>query len=146
LTRPQTRVDFYVLATRDAGARLRFTCRLAEKAYIQRHRTHAHAATAAQVRELDELLWTFRQGSFLPHQVSAPDAEELAPITIGHIDPAGDNTDFLINLANEIPTFFDRFNRVAEIIDSTEECRRLGRERFSFYRDNGYQPNTHKID
>ena len=134
-----------MLATKDAGARLRFTCRLTEKAYGKQHRTHAHTASAAQARELDELLWTFRQGSFLPHQLSTPGAEELAPITIGHGDQAGEHTDFLINLADDIPSFFDRFARVAEIIDDTEECRRLGRERYSFYRDNGYQPNTHKI-
>jgi DNA polymerase IIIc chi subunit len=34
---------------------------------------------------------------------------------------------------------------VAEIIDASDEGRRSGRERFAFYRDNGYEPNTHKI-
>jgi len=51
----------------------------------------------------------------------------------------------VINLADAIPPFFDQFARIAEVIDASAECRQHGRERFSFYRDNGYEPNTHKL-
>ena len=152
------RVDFYVLPDADAGARLHFACRLTEKAYKLDNRTHAHVSGAAQARQLDELLWTFRQGSFIPHEIagqnlasqinSGKPAEPntpLAPVTIGHHSEAELSGDLLINLTNTIPPFFDQFARVAEIIDSSAECRQLGRERFSFYRDNGYQPTTHKL-
>ena len=142
------RVDFYVLPDADAGARLRFACRLTEKAYKLDNKTHAHVSGAAQARQLDELLWTFRQGSFIPHEIADKAAESstpLAPVTIGHHGEAGFSGDLLINLADEIPPFFDQFARLAEIIDASVECRQRGRERFSFYRDNGYQPDTHKL-
>jgi DNA polymerase-3 subunit chi len=109
------------------------------------HRIHAHMGSSGQARELDELLWTFRQGSFLPHSLSTSATDAQAPITIGYDEPTDVSGDLLINLADAIPPFFDRFTRVAEIIDGTQESRRLGRERFSFYRDNGYEPNTHEI-
>jgi len=70
----------------------------------------------------------------------------LAPITIGHSEQSDTSGDFLINLADEIPPFFDKFERVAEIVDSTSVGRSAGRERFGFYKDNGFEPNTHKID
>ncbi len=102
-------------------------------------------ASSGQARELDELLWTFRQGSFLPHALSVSATDDPVPITIGFDEPSDIDGDLLINLADAIPSFFDRFTRIAEIIDGTPESRRLGRERFGFYRDNGYEPNTHKI-
>lgn len=145
MTDPRIRIDFYVLPATDIGARLNFACRLTEKVYGMEHRVHAHAGSSGQARELDELLWTFRQGSFLPHTLSNSATDEVAPITIGYDEPADTDGDLLINLADAIPPFFDRFTRVAEIIDGTEGSRQLGRERFGFYRDNGYEPNTHNI-
>ena len=146
MTHQPLRVDFYILAATDNSARLRFACRLTEKAYGLKHHVHAHTCSAAIARELDELLWTFRQGSFVPHELLLPETQEtVAPVTIGHVEQSDSSGDFLINLADEIPPFFDQFTRVAEIIDSTSDCRRMGRERFSFYKDNGFEPNTHNI-
>jgi DNA polymerase-3 subunit chi len=139
------RVDFYVLPDTDTGARLRFACRLTEKAYKLDNRTHAHVTGAAQVRQFDEMLWTFRPGSFVPHEIADQTPPGNAPVTIGHDTEAKFSGDLLINLADTIPPFFDRFARVAEIIDSSAECRQRGRERFAFYRENGYEPETHKI-
>jgi len=145
LTNPPLRVDFYVLASADRGSRLRFACRLTEKAYTLNNRTYAHVASAARARELDELLWTFRAGSFVPHEVESTDAPAHPPVLIGHAPDTNAQGDLLINLDETIPTFFENFGRIAEIIDASEESRHSGRERFAFYRDNGYEPNTHKI-
>jgi len=146
LTKSSLRVDFYVLPATEVGARLHFTCRLTEKAYGLNHRTYVHTDSAAEVRQLDELLWTFRAGSFVPHETEdAETGADIAPIVIGHNEQTDAKGDLLINLASAIPPFFDRFSRVAEIVDGTPEGRNLGRERFSFYRDNGYEPNTHNI-
>jgi len=141
----EIRVDFYVLAAADSEARLRFACRLTEKAYALKTRTYAHVPTAAQARQFDEMLWTFRAGSFVPHELAASSTAAQAPVRIGHADNCEPDGELLINLADTIPTFFDRFVRVAEIVDASEAGRRHGRERFAFYRDNGYTPNTHKI-
>jgi len=148
LNTAKPRVDFYVLPDTDAGARLRFACRLTEKAYKLDNKTHAHVTGAAQVRQFDEMLWTFRPGSFVPHEITDQTSQSNAPVTpvtIGHDSEAELSGDLLINLADAIPPFFDRFARVAEIIDSSAECRQSGRERFTFYRENGYKPETHKL-
>ncbi len=139
------RVDFYVLPEVNADARLRFACRLTEKAYKLEHRAYAHVAGAAQARELDELLWTFRRGSFIPHEIAGTTPEVSAPVTISHDDGAAVGGDLLINLTDTIPPFFDQFARIVEIIDASPDGRRTGRERFAFYRDNGYEPDTHKL-
>ena len=51
----------------------------------------------------------------------------------------------LINLADEVPDFFSRYARVAEIVDADAIRREKGRERFRFYRDRGYQLQTHQL-
>ena len=139
------RVDFYVLAAADGDARLRFACRLAEKVYALGQRVHLHAASAAESAELDELLWTFRQGSFLPHEMLRADLPPQSPVTVGHGDVATHRTEVLINLAAEVPDFVEAFPRVAEIVDGNEDDRQLGRERFRRYRGAGWITATHPI-
>ncbi|CAG0941819.1 DNA polymerase III subunit chi [Gammaproteobacteria bacterium] len=139
------RVDFYVLAVADPGARLRFACRLAEKAYRLQHRVHLHAGSPAQATQLDELLWTFRQGSFVPHEVIAADAAAGSPVTIGHGPGNPPAAGLLINLADELPAFAATFPRVAEVIDDTDAGRQRGRERFRRYREAGREISSHDI-
>lgn len=142
---PPTRVTFYVLEATDPTARLDFACRLAEKAYRLRHRVHAHLESSAMAREFDERLWTFRQGSFVPHEILG-DAPPESPVTIGiSTEPAGGG-DVLINLGREVPAFYRRFARVTEIIDGTADGRQAGRTRHQHYRQAGLAPETRRID
>jgi DNA polymerase-3 subunit chi len=141
-----TQVDFYVLGERSRSNRFLLACRLADKAWQQGRRIYIHTDSESDARNLDRLLWTFRQGSFLPHGLSAKDDPELNPVLIGHGTDAGEEHDVLINLATEVPGFFSRFDRVAEVIDNSAEVRNAGRERFRFYRDRGYPLNSHEIE
>lgn len=144
-----TRVDFYVLPDADPAQRSLLACRLAEKAYSQGLRVYIHTATEGESLQLDELLWTFRAGSFLPHAIhdANPDADqdEAPPILLGHAHEPHTHTDVLINLGTEIPRFFSRFERVAELVDQRAELLAQSRERYRFYRERGYELNTHQL-
>ncbi len=94
---------------------------------------------------MDRLLWTFRQGSFIPHATLERANPSMTPVIISGNDEAGEENDVLINLALEVPNFFSRFERVAELIDKEPELKSAGRARFRFYRDRGYPLNTHDI-
>ncbi len=141
-----TRIDFYILAATDSGARELFACRLVEKAYVQGHRVYIHVPDAHAAEQLDGLLWTFRAGSFLPHErIEAPDADAETPIHIGWGDDPGSHDDVLVNLCRDVPLFFSRFQRVAEVIAGEDPEREAGRQRFRFYRDRGYDLKTHHV-
>ncbi len=145
-----TRVSFYVLAGTDPGSRLGFACRLVEKVYKLRHRIHAHAVDGAMAKNLDDLLWTFRQGSFVPHELLAPGGEPpQAPVTIGAADATGQieppAADLLINLATGVPEFYRRYPRIAEIIDGSPAGREAGRARHRYYCEQGLEPETHEV-
>ena len=47
--------------------------------------------------------------------------------------------DLLITLHSECVPFFSRFDRVIEIVGKDNEDSRLGRVRYKFYRDRGYE-------
>ena len=124
-------------------------CRLADKAYRMKHPVYIHTESEQHATHMDDLLWTFSQGSFLPHALSHQITDNAPPIVIGHsselstiIQP---NAAVLINMASDVPLFFSHFERVAEIIDQSPEQKQIGRERYRFYRDRGYELQSHNI-
>lgn len=138
-----TRIDFYILEGSDPGARQHFVCRLAEKAWQQGHKIYIHTDDANSSNQLDNLLWNFRDESFLPHSLdNAPDADSVS-VHIGHGDEPMHHDDVLINLGTDVPLFFSRFKRVAEVIAGDEPVRQAGRERYRFYRERGYPLESH---
>ncbi len=138
-----TRVDFYIL---NNNRRNWFLCRLAEKIYRQGKTVYIHTESNGQSRNIDQLLWTFRDGSFIPHHCDCDAGEhQNSPIEIGSSEPGEHHKEVLINLAAEVPLIFSRFERVAEIIAEGDSERSSGRERFRFYRDRGYPLQSHNI-
>ena len=140
------RIDFYVLSQSGEQARQLFACRLAEKAYKLEHTVHIHAGDEATASRMDELLWTFRDGSFVPHNLvrASSDAPE-APVTVG-CDPGYRGArDLLINLDDAIPACADAFPRIAELVTSDEDSKQKSRRRFVAYRDEGHELETHNV-
>ncbi len=140
-----TRIDFYIVDSNDTASRSLTACRLAEKAYSLDNRIYIHAASQSEATELDELLWTYRAGSFVPHQRFEPPKEQDSPVLIGHTDAPEGINQVLINLDSAVPMFFSRFERVVEIVTQEEHLRQQARERFKFYRDRGYDLQTHNL-
>lgn len=141
-----SKVDFYVIGGAGLETRQRFACRLAEKAYKLHNTVHIHVADQQSLKQLDDLLWTFRDGSFVPHEIleSGP-GTPMAPITIGCSAAPARDCDLLINLSDDIPAIADSFPRVAEIVTSDEDARSRSRKRFVDYRDRGHTLDTHKL-
>jgi DNA polymerase-3 subunit chi len=140
-----TRIDFYIVDSNEKASRALTACRLAEKAYSLENRVYIHTANASQATELDDLLWTYRAGSFVPHQRFEPADEQDCSVLIGHADAPEDINQVLINLDSAVPMFFSRFERVVEIVNQEENLRQQARDRFKFYRDRGYDLHTHNL-
>lgn len=140
------KVDFYVLPGSGETTRQQFACRLAEKAYRLDNSVHIHVSDHDCLQKLDELLWTFRDGSFVPHEIlGATPESSAAPVTIGIDEAPPNNRDLLINLGDSIPSSAASFPRVAEVVTSDEDSKTLSRQRFVEYRDQGHTLDTHKL-
>ncbi|TDG12069.1 DNA polymerase III subunit chi [Seongchinamella unica] len=138
-----TRVGFYVVQAAAAGQRLQVAARLADKAYRQGHNIYINAADKPQAQALDELLWDFRPTSFLPHALAGePHADQIA---IGWGQDPGRHSDLLINLQLDIPAFFSRFARVAEVVTQDEASLAALRNSWRFYKERGYHLEKHDL-
>jgi DNA polymerase-3 subunit chi len=138
-------VDFYVLDEVSTRARLRTACRVVEKAYLAGHTVLVWHTEADELKEFDELLWTFGDGSFVPHEPLATNGFEAAPVLLSMGTPPSAPFDVLVNLASDVPACVDSAQRVAEFIDGDPARRQAGRARFRIYKDRGVQPNTHTL-
>lgn len=140
------RVDFYVLDQAGEPARQLFACRLAEKAWRMNNSVHIETADRADAERMDALLWTFRDGSFVPHGLAGRnDGTESSPIMIGSDTQSAAGRDLLINLCDEIPSCAADFPRVAELVTSDDNCKQASRKRYAMYREQGHELNTHNL-
>ncbi len=140
-----TQVDFY-LARGDGNADRELTvCKLTQKAFRLGHQIYIHTASPEESAHLDRLLWTFSAGSFVPHALLTDDRQPEVPVLIGEQDPPEQSQDVLICLTAAAPSFFERFERVVDVVGPTAEARERARERFRFYRDRGYTVQTHNL-
>jgi len=140
------RVDFYLLASDQIAAREFVACRLIEKAYYRGHKVFVFCNNQHEAEQIDELLWTFKDDSFIPHNLQGEGPEPPPPIQIGYDrEPRGFN-DILLNMANHIPPFYTRFKRVMQVVSNLEAAKELSRTHYREYRGNGCDMRTHNIE
>jgi DNA polymerase-3 subunit chi len=139
-------VDFYVLPGSEPRARLKFACRIAEQAFLDNLRVFVWLDDATELRSFDELLWTFADRSFVPHEIYSDAAQwQDTPVLLCCEAQPQLGFDLLLNLGSEVPAAATGAARIAEIVDAQEPQRRAGRNRFRHYRDLGLAPETHNI-
>jgi len=132
-----TKIDFYTGST----DKLRTACQLSHKAMQNGVHVALSTPDAAAADALDKLLWQFPATAFIPHCRSDAEEAEQCPVVLNSGNDRFPHHDLLISLHDECPPFFSRFERVIEIVGQDAEDSRLGRERFKFYRDRGYELN-----
>lgn len=139
------RVDFYLLTSDQPDARWLVACRLIEKAYMRGHRVYVHCMNQHDAEFLDELLWTFRDDSFIPHNLQNEGPEPPPPVQIGYDkEPRGFN-DILLNMSATIPPFYSKFKRVMELVTNVESEKEQSRVHYKNYRAQGCDLHTHHI-
>ncbi|KTD74349.1 DNA polymerase III subunit chi [Legionella tucsonensis] len=143
---PLIRVDFYLLASDQNDTRWLVACRLLEKAYAKGHKVYVLCNNKQDAELLDELLWTFKEDSFIPHNLQGEGPEPPPPIQIGYEqEPRGFN-DILLNLSNSIPSFYARFKRIMELVINVETEKEQGRAHYRDYRAKNCELHTHQIE
>ncbi|MBI5451475.1 MAG: DNA polymerase III subunit chi [Gammaproteobacteria bacterium] len=140
-----TQIDFYIVDEDATHSREQLLCRLVDKIWQQDRQIHIHTESSRHSAVVDELLWTYQAGSFIPHAVYQQGLATPAPVLVGHQDDPAYHSDVLINMAPQVPLFFSRFERVLELVNSVPEIRQHGRERYRFYTDRGYSIKTHNL-
>lgn len=135
--------DFYVLPAADPAARQRFLCRLAEKIVPAGHQLHIHCASETEARELDQLLWSFRDESFVPHTLAGDD--NSAPVVIGWEIAQISPQRVFVNMTESLPDEVIGTERVVEIVVQTEAVLASTRKAFKCYKEADYHINMNDM-
>ncbi len=118
---------------------MNFACKLAKKAYDGGRKLVVYAPSPALADEFDRALWTFSQLSFVPHVKASHALAAETPIVIAHDDAGLPHHEALLNLGNEPPAFFSRFDALRELVLADDEDRARARERARFYKSRGFE-------
>ena len=140
-----TRIDFYIINANNDLGKLQFVCKLLEKAYKQKHRVFVNCLDQSNTHQLDELLWTFNDISFIPHNIIGEGPEPAPPIQLGHGAIPNQHKDMLVNLTDKLIEKPIQFRRVAEIVLNDEQAKENARERYKQYRELGCILHSHDL-
>ena len=139
-------ISFYVLPTESSQERYLFACKLIEKAYRSGAFAYVLTDTLEQSQLIDDLLWTFRAGSFVPHQVYSGELPTVDNVVLmGSTNPPINWQKTVINLSSQCPPDFQQAERILEILDNGEETKAWGRNRYRQYQQAGIEITTHKM-
>ena len=130
-----TKIDFYT----GVDDKLQTACLLSHKAMQSGLRVLLHTPDEATSDQLEQMLWQYPAAAFIPHCLSDAEQAMEMPVIIGHQREPFPHSEVLISLHSTSLPFFSRFERVIEIVSQDAEDARLGRERYGFYRERGYE-------
>ena len=132
------RADFYLIdKPRFREQPLLLVCELAKRAYAANLPTLILVRDAAQAEALDDLLWSFEDDAYLPHQIAGMDEDDAeTPVLI--VTPQTDTPTrpLLINLRDTAPS--GQFDRVLEVVPADPAARMPLRERWKHYQSLGF--------
>lgn len=148
------RIDFHS----NVSDKLEYACRLTRKIWSatpvgEPVRNIVMVGEKADLKKLDELLWTFSAVDFLPHCFIEDEGAADTPIllTDDFSSPALTqlpHADVMIHLGMRMPkdvaALVARFPRIVEVVTVNDAERLAGRERYKAYRDLGHE--LHNFD
>jgi len=136
-----TEVLFYT----NTDDKLQTACTLTLKALARDMRVMLLTPDSAVTERLSKLMWSVPATGFLPHCRSADRLAPVTPVIVDHIAEPLAHAQVLMNLCDQTPAFFSRFQRLVEIVGTEDADREAARVRFRFYRDRGYEIRTHQL-
>lgn len=140
------KVNFYILSSQSEQGRQTFACKLAEKSFRLGYKTYILTNTLSQAQQMNNLLWTFRANSFVPHGIFQGDLPSTSnAIIIGTQQAPSPWQHTLINLSTDCPEQITQAEQIFELLDNDETQKQAGRRRYRHYQTLGITPNTHKI-
>lgn len=139
------KIDFYIISA--AEQEESFICRLINKIYQKKRECFVWVASNEEATRWDKLLWSFEEGSFIPHLIyNQHTATKEAPIYIG-TSLGTHHTDVLVNLTENMPPLSENqvFSRVIEIVAPNETQKAQSRMKYKYYQQKQCPLQIHNL-
>jgi DNA polymerase III subunit chi len=132
----------------NAPAKLAYVCRLLRKAAASGS-TVAVVCDQPMLAKLDEQLWSFSALDFVPHaraQSMSDQHREHTPIWLCTAADEGQGRQVLVNLTQTVPSGFEGFERVIEVVSTEEADRSSARVKWKLYTERGFEIVRHDLN
>ena len=124
-------------------------CKIIKEYYKKKYKIFVSSRSDDLVNELNNLLWTFEQISFIPH-CTTKNYDKNSPILL-----SGKNSfpktinlkeyDVWLNLDDEMEENYTDFEIILEIVSQNEEERILSRKKYLNYQKNNFEVKHEKL-
>jgi len=114
-----TEVGFYHLTSSPLERALP---RILERALAEGHRVVVMAGSPERVRDLDTLLWTYKDDSFLPHGTARDGNAERQPVWLTASDENPNAASLLVLVDGARSARFEDFRRVCDMFDGNDDA------------------------
>lgn len=127
--------------------RVAYTCRLIRKAVAGGAKLVVTGSDET-LTQLDRDLWTFSSTDFVPHCRSdvSQDLAGRTSVLLSESAQFSPYVDVLVNLGDPVPEYFQRFDRVIEVVGKDADDKRSARLRWKHYSQVGIPLIQHNID
>ena len=110
------------------------TCKIIKKFYEEGKKILVSSKNSILIDDLNKLLWTFEQLSFIPHSTSK-DYDSLTQVLLTETGYKNDSIikkdyNIFINLDDEVKTDYHNYEIVIELVSGNEHQKNLAREKY----------------
>ena len=130
-------VVFYVL--KQSLSRMQAACHIAACHSRAGTPLWLYTGSREEAEQVDSLLWTFEDISFVPHALAGDHEADTVHIVIGWPAGAPAPGGRILNLAHSVPDDISP-GRIIELVLSRDDEKTAARNRFRQYRQNGLVP------
>lgn len=142
-------IDFYILENQPNMARFPFACKIIEKIYQSQQSSIIICNDLTEAEKLDELLWTFKEDTFIPHLLTSKksiyDYHQPIEIDVVHSTFNCKNKIVLYLSNSESLSKLTEASRIIEIVSNEQEIKENARKHFRWYQQQAYPIKTHII-
>jgi len=129
--------------------KLAYACRVVRKAVGLEQKVWV-VTPPDQLQALNELMWSFSKLDFIAHASASAPSEVLkhSPVVLAQSPqdlPDPHSFDVLLNLDDAVPSHYERFARVIEVVSLDEQDKHSARARWKHYQQAGCAITRHDL-
>ena len=129
---------FYILNAKDD---INYAiCKIIKKYFEQEKRVIVSSKDQNVINNINNLLWTFEQLSFIPHCIEK-DYDSLTPVLLMDANFKNDSIskkdyNVFINLDDQVKTDYHDHEIIVELVSTNEDKKKIAREKYLYYKNN----------
>ena len=145
---PKTPKIQFVITNDDLKNTMNLISKLIHFYYKNKNKILVLFDSQSECELLDEILWSYDEISFTPHNIYNKANLSLAPVLISYKDliPPISRYNMLINFSDIVLNQYSRFTEISEIVMPDANRKIVSRNHYKFYKNCGLEVTTENLE